>query len=192
VNWGVFAVAAVACVALDESLIDALALDASSRMRPSAVAVLAASVILLAPRPAALWACLILGLMLDLTTPLVGADGGVLFVVGPRALGHAAAAGLLLRLRPALPRQRVVSIAAIAPLLFLCSDAVAIAVNLIRALHPGPSPAWFAGGVAAEAGRRVLVAAYTGLLGLPLGWLLLRAAPWCGLVAASERSPGLR
>ncbi len=189
-NWAVFAVAAVVGLVLDQALLDALALDPASRqIRPSLCAALAVFVALSAPRFPALWACYLLGLLLDLSSPLVLGGSGVFHLVGPWALGYTAGAWILLRTRRSLLRQRPLTLGAMTVVFLLAVHAVAVAVYVVRSFHPGPELSWASGGLAAEIGRRLLVSLYCGLVAVPAGWLLLRTVPLWRFQTAERQAP---
>ena len=73
-RWGVFAIFALVGIALDVGFLDVLRIESLWDVRPSFCAVLAVFVALSAPRLTALWGCLAMGLLLDLSTPYT-ADG---------------------------------------------------------------------------------------------------------------------
>jgi cell shape-determining protein MreD len=66
VRWIVFAVAALVGLVFDTGLSEVLRIEKLGHVRPSLCVVVAVFVALSAPRTAALWACLVLGLLLDL------------------------------------------------------------------------------------------------------------------------------
>ncbi len=184
------AFAALAMV-FDGGLGSVLALETLWSIRPSAAAVLAAFIALSAPRYAALWSCLVLGLLLDLSAPLSMPGGRVLHLIGPCALGFTAGGWLVLRGRSMVFRQRALSIGAMTVLLLLAANAVAIALYAARSWYPGGPVHWTDGSAAAAILRRGLVAVYSGLLAVPVGWLLVQSTPLWGFETIMRRSPGV-
>ena len=65
-RWSVFAIAAFVVVVAQLSLRDTLILHSAGEIRPDFIACLAVFIALFAERSAALWACWILGLLMDL------------------------------------------------------------------------------------------------------------------------------
>ena len=87
-RWVVFAVLAVVGLIFDTGLSDVMRIEKLGHIRPSLCAVVAVFVALSAPRTAALWACFVLGLLLDLSHPLTVAENRVAYLIGPSALGY--------------------------------------------------------------------------------------------------------
>ncbi len=190
-RWAVFLVFAALAMLLDGGLGTVLALETLWGIRPSACAVLAVFVALSAPRTAALWSCLLLGLLLDLSAPLTMPGGRVLHLVGPCALGFVAGAWLVLRGRTMVFRQRALSIGAMTVLFLLAANAIAVALYAARTWYPGGPVHWTDASTAAAILRRVLIAVYSGLLAVPVGWLLVRTTPLWGFETITRRSAGV-
>lgn len=178
-RWVVFLIAAVICVVLDVSFLDGLAPDAARLIRPSLTAVLAVFLALSAPRMTALWACFLLGLLLDLSSPVTH-EGRVLYLVGPFTLGYVAAAWLTIRTRPVLFRQRALTIGVAATVFVVVVHVVVVLLYAVRSLHPGGGVSWTDASIARTFGVRLLAAAYTGLVAVPAGWLLVKSVPLWG------------
>jgi rod shape-determining protein MreD len=178
-RWVVFLVAAVICVVLDVSFLDGLAPDAGRLIRPSLTAVLAVFLALSAPRMTALWACFVLGLLLDLSYPVTH-EGRVLYLVGPFTLGYVAGAWLTIRTRPVLFRQRALTIGVVATVFVVVVNVVAVVLYLLRSLHPSGGVSWTDASIARTVGVRLLAAVYTGLVAIPAGWLLVKTVPLWG------------
>ena len=75
-RWGIFIGLAFIFITLEASLLSIfeIKLPSLGGIRPSLTAILALYVALWAPRMTALWACFILGLLVDLTSPTVLVD----------------------------------------------------------------------------------------------------------------------
>jgi hypothetical protein len=106
-NWGIFAIVAWLLLGVELGLRSALQIG-HTPMAPSFLLPLAVWIALWAPQATASTACLIVGLLLDLTSPLPLVDSGVEVVaVGPYALGCLlmaqaiiAARGLMIKKNP--------------------------------------------------------------------------------------------
>lgn len=179
-RWVVFLVAAVITTVLDVSFLDGLAPDAARMIRPSLTAVLAVFLALSAPRMAALWACFILGLLLDLSWPVMDPQGRLLYLVGPYTLGYVTGAWLTVRTRPVLFRQRALTIGVVATGFMAVVHAVAVVLFLLRSLHPSGGVSWTDATMGREIGARLLATVYTGLVAVPAGWLLVKTTPLWG------------
>ncbi|MCA9283728.1 MAG: hypothetical protein KDA22_00835, partial [Phycisphaerales bacterium] len=101
-RWGVFLIFALLAVVVDTSLVGALEIRG---VMPAVAPLLAAFIALSAPPVTAMWACLVIGLLLDLSNPrMIGADQ-VFHLIGPYALGYLFAANLVLPLRAMVFRR---------------------------------------------------------------------------------------
>jgi rod shape-determining protein MreD len=105
VSWSAFILAAAAALTLDASLMPAFAFGGAT---PSLVGCVAAFVALHAERRRAWWGCWVLGLLLDLSSPMA-IGGAVTFVPGPFALGFALGAALVLSVRAEVMRRSMVA-----------------------------------------------------------------------------------
>jgi cell shape-determining protein MreD len=97
-NWIVAAIVAWVLMGVEKGLRGALELGASG-VAPSFVFAFAAFLALVAQPGPALWTCLVLGLLVDLTNTLDLRAGGSATIVGPYALGFLLAGQLVLTLR---------------------------------------------------------------------------------------------
>jgi hypothetical protein len=179
VNWLAFAVAAWICLGLDAGLAPLLS-PGMGRIAPSFVVPLVVFVALHAPPRTVLWAALLLGLLTDLTNPLVRADTGeALWVLGPNALGTMLAAQLVLAMRGMVLKRRLVTMIVLSILAAAVASVVVVAIFAVRGFYPDPVSMR----PAAELGRRLGSAVYTAgsaaVLGLFLFGLqgLLQFAP---------------
>ena len=191
-RWMVFIVLALIAVVLEVSLVNAMALHSLGGVRPSVTIVLATFVALNAPRQAALWACWLLGLVVDLCSPLPAGGASVEYLVGPHAVGYAFAGYLILQLRPMVFRRRVLTIAALSAVSFLAASLVVVFVYSVRQWYPAEALHWTDFRPLGELGRRLGIAVYSALIALPVGFLLVALVPWWGFHAAGPRVSGWR
>ena len=190
-RWAVFGIFAYLTLVLDTSLLELLA-GRELQIKPSACGLLAAFICLSAPRMAAMWACLTLGLLLDLSDPLSLGEADKLHLIGPRTLGYVCGGYLVLQLRTIVFRQRALTIGTMTFICLLAVHLVAVAVYVIRSWYPGGDLSWAQTTTLGELLRRFLMALYSGLLAIPFGWLLVRSMPLWGFQTLSHRSGALR
>jgi len=160
-------------VAADTALMPALELGGAT---PSAVAVLATFAILLASRDTAWFAGVVAGLAVDLSSPLPW-DGRMVVVLGPWAIGFAFGAQLLLTIRGSLVRRNPLTIAVACFVMLMAATVVWCAVWSLRAWLPASVPPWGGESVMRAMAERSRWALWSGVVALPLGWLLLRTVP---------------
>ncbi len=175
-RWWAFALVAFVGIVIETSLRRVFLLGDVS---PALLVCVAVFVSLFAPKRTALWACWMLGLMMDLvTTYSVGRDG-TLHLIGPQALAFTALAAAVIWVRASVFRQRVLTIAVLTLVGALIVGVVAISIAAIRSWYPQASQiAYFRGGSAwSELLHSLGVAAYSAVIALPLGWLLLASLP---------------
>jgi hypothetical protein len=180
VNWPVFAILAYLLLGLERGLRDALAIGP---VQPSFLLALGAFVALSAPPMHAVWACLVIGLTLDLTGawPMVGAPAQPL--IGPYALGGVLMAQVILTLRGKLVRHHLATLSVLTLFGVVAAQIVVVILMSIQKLTGAP--------LAFEIGREMLVrlgsAGYTALLAIPLGLLLIVIAPLLGFTGHGPR-----
>ncbi|MHC4414713.1 MAG: hypothetical protein ACYS0G_05465 [Planctomycetota bacterium] len=200
-RWLVFVIFALAGLVLDVSLLDVLAPDELRQIRPSLCGVLAVFVALSAPRMTALWACFILGMLLDLShpltmpEPLLDASYPVaspvvrrLHVIGPYALGYVAGGCLVLQVRTMVFRRRPLAIGVMTVGFLLAVHVVVVGLYVVRSWYPGGPVFWTELATLNELLRRFLIALYSGLFAIPIGWLLVKSMPLWGFQTVSHRS----
>jgi len=184
-RWPIFLIFAFIALALDSSLVSIMTLHRMDSIAPHIVIVLAVYICLFASRLSALAACLLLGVMMDLTLPPPGAQA--VYVIGPYGLGLLFGGYLILQLRTMVFRQRAVTIGVLSFAATIAMAIVMIAIYMIRS--------WYGEGVAVpiadsavwELIRHVGIAIYTALVGVPLGWVLLATYPLWGFQAYHSR-----
>jgi hypothetical protein len=140
---------------------------------PSFAAVYAVFVACSAPPRAAQWACLIVGLVVDLTSPWPRTDMGTFTVAGPNALGALLMCQLVLALRGLMFRRNPLTIAFLSCVGFATWQAVVTSVFTIRSFAGDPIVWRPAGAI----GTRLASSIYTGVLAIPLSLLLLLLLP---------------
>lgn len=176
-NWVAFAVTAWIALGLQ------LGLGSLLEQRFGAVAVGPAFVMPLAvfiamgAAPAhAAWACLVLGLILDLCQSRPTSAGGVLVVVGPEALGYILAGQFVLSMRSMMIRRNPLSLAVLTVFASILASLVVVAAFSVRAAM-GDVVVW-------HPWRQLLgalgTAVYTGLAAIPMAFVLVRLSPWFG------------
>lgn len=149
---------------------------------PSFVIPLAIFVALCAPPIPALWTCLALGLLLDLTAPQPTATG-VLTVVGPHALGLLVAGQFVLLVRPMVIRRHPITLLVLSILGAAIAHIVATTIFTARGLLGDPIIFEPTG----ELMGRLLSAALTGITAVALSVVLLPLGPMLGQMAGPVR-----
>jgi len=175
VNWLLFLVVCLLLVVVDASFMQALRLG---ELWPLATPGLVAFVALWASRPAVPWAAFLLGLVQDLSTPVIVGDGEVIRLLGPATLGWLFGTAALLPLRRVLLRRHPVAIGAATVVLTFLAGLVWGAIWVLRGLLHGESMPWPAGGGVAALGGLGLQALANGVVAVPLAWLLMRLGDW--------------
>lgn len=182
------ALAAWVFFGLELGLRDALRLG-PTLIAPSFVFVLCALIAISAPPIAVLWACLILGLVTDLTNMVELAAGApAATVIGPYALGYLLAGQLMLSLRALLMRANPPTLAFLSMVGYAVAQIVVVAIFTLRAWIGDPIE-WHA---TTQLLQRLGAAAYTGVLGLVLSLVLVPLGPLLGLHSPQQRRFGRR
>lgn len=189
-RWQVFIVFAFIFLVLDSGFMNVLQVELPvvRTIAPNIVAMLAVFVCLFATRLSALSACLLLGVLMDLSLPaMAGPAGRSVYIVGPHALGLLFAGYLILQMRTMVFRQRALTVGVLTALCVVMAGVVMTAIYVIRG--------WYGEGVAypmhGSAFREVLrhmgIGLYSGLLAVPLGWALLQTTPAWGFQQSHQR-----
>lgn len=147
---------------------------------PSFVVPLATFIALCAAPIPALWSALLLGLALDLVTPVAG---GSLTIAGPHALGLFLAGQFVLASRGLVIRRHPLTLAALSVAASLVMNIVVVAIFWARQMY-SPIEGWSA---SADLGTGFLSAIITGLAGLIMSIGLLPLSPVLGLPAPHAR-----
>lgn len=181
-NALVFAVFAWIALGLERGLKPTLQIG-PGQIAPSFVAILAVYVAASATPRAAQWACLALGLLVDLTSPMPRGDAGTLTVVGPNALGAFLAAHLTLSMRGLMFRQNPLSLGFLTVLGMGIWQAVVTGVFTLRHVFGDPVE-WHA---TSQVLGRMGASVYTALLALPLALALMPAGSLLGFPSHAHR-----
>ncbi|MEO1007821.1 MAG: hypothetical protein AAFX79_04600 [Planctomycetota bacterium] len=180
-NWIAFGVVGYGLLGIERGARDALAIGP---VQPSFLLPLAVYVALSAPPVQALWACLLIGLAIDLTGPWSASAGGVQPLIGAHALGYVLLAQLALMVRGKLVRNHLATMAVLA---FIGGIAINIVVVALLALQR-----LYGSGIATEPLERLVVqlgaSAYTAFLAVPMGFALAAMAPLFGFQSTAPRS----
>ena len=193
-RWVVFASFALIGLVFDTGLSEVLRIEKLGHIRPSLCGVVAVFVALSAPRTAALWACLVLGLLLDLSAPLTVAENRVAYLIGPYALGYVFGGWLVVVGRPMVFRRRPLTIGVMTVLCLAAAQLVAVSLYILRSRswYPGEALVWTETTAVAELGGRLLGVVYSGLFAIPVGWLLVQAIGLWGFQTAPHRPQTIR
>ncbi len=193
-RWGVFLIFALIGIAIDGGLLDVLRIESLWDIRPSFCAVLAVFMALSAPRITALWGCFALGLLLDLSTPYTADGNRIVWLVGPYALGMLAGGWLVVRGRTMVFRRRALTIGVLTLGFLLVAQAIIVVLLVLRSRgwYPGGPVHWTDVSLGIEVLRRILIAMYSGLFGVPAGWLLVRTLPLWGFQTSMHRTALMR
>ena len=174
-NWFVFAILAWLTFGLELALQPVL--DAGSgSVHPSMVMPLMAFVALYAPRKQALWAAIILGVLLDLLSPMARSDGGSVVIVGPYALGFLLGCHFIFTIRGSLIRRNPLTLVMISIVSSFIIQVVVIALLTARNLGNNPL-IWDASD---QLIQRSFSSLYTGLSALLLSFIFFALAPAFG------------
>ena len=181
-NWLIFALFAFVTLVLDVGLRPLWAVpDAAAGVSPCLLLVLMTFIAMRAPSAAALWAGLVLGLLVDLQ---IGPAG---LVMGPAALGFLAGAYAVLQVRTLVFRQSVATLAVITFVAGIFVHLVSVALYTARGLPFTPAEFITGWDAAEQLVHRFLELLYTCAVAVPFGWLLLRLANLWGFPAGGRR-----
>jgi len=189
-RWPIFLIALFLMLVLDQSA--AVTLLDIRGVAPIGAAIVAVFAALLAPRPTALMACWVAGLAVDLLTEIPAGASRTAPMIGVHALGYVFGGMLVLALRPNLIRRQALTIG-IATIVFLLASAIVVVGLFVVHGWYETSPLEYEGRRAGAALlHRAAGALYTGLLGLPIGYLLLLTTPWWNFRSTAPRAIGRR
>ena len=190
-RWATFVVLTFLCIALELSLRGVLELRSIGGISPSFVAPLAVFVSMFAPRMTALWSCLLLGLLMDISTPIAPHAGASFYIFGPYALGYVFGGFMILQLRPMVFLQRSLTIGFLTALCLFAVALVTVAIFIIRSWYaPDPSIYPISPSATGEMLRRFGIALYSGIFAILFGWLLLTTLPFWGFPTTTHRRVG--
>jgi cell shape-determining protein MreD len=153
---------------------------------PGFVLPLAVVIALLAPGVQAMWACLLLGLMMDLTSPQPLVTGQIV-VLGPHALGFLVAGQFVLAVRGLVLRRNPFTVVVLSVIAGCIMEIVVTALLTVHAAIDRTQ--WGAG---SELGSRLLGAVVTGGTALLVALLVLPMAPLLGYSSGPGRGLSMR
>ena len=183
-RWIVFLVAALLALSMDSSLMRIFAIG---KAHPQVTPVLAIFVLLGAPRLTGMWAALLLGVLLDLCSPIADTAGGVHYLLGPHALGFLFAANVVQPLRTMVIRRNPLTIGVLSAIFSFAAALVVVAFMVVRSWYGEPLVIFDGSAAPSELLRALLRALYTGILAVPLGWILNRTAGLWGFQQPPQR-----
>lgn len=172
-RWPVLVMFGFVLIAVQLSLRNALTLQSLWGISPNVVAPLAVFVALFAPRSAALWSCWWLGLVLDLAPQAAATPHHLL---GINALALTAGGYVILQVRTTVFRRRALTVGFLTLAFLVAAALVAGSLLTIRSWYPGELPYR----PLVSLGKSVLAALYSGVIAIPLGWLLNQTFPLWG------------
>ena len=192
-RWAAFVVMLFVTLAAELSLRPVLTIRSMGGISPSFIAPLAVFVAMFAPRMTALWSCWLLGLLLDLSTPIVPGTGGSFYVLGPYALGYVFAGYLILQLRPVVFRQKVLTMAFLTFLSLVAVALITVAIFVLRGWAGGdPTIYPTSPSASQELFQRFGIAMYSAAVAIPVGWLMLATLPYWGFPTVAHRRTARR
>lgn len=186
-RWGVFAIALAITLVLDGAFMSVFAIGS---MRPFLTPCLVVFVCLHAQRHIGLWAALLAGLAVDVTSPALF-DGTVPYIlIGPTALGFVFGSQLALPLRSMVVRRNPLAVGVLVCLFALASMLVTTAIHSVRGWYTGPLPPWMPERSALSyLGIESLRAVYSGLIAIVAILPLNAFASLFGFTAAAPWTP---
>lgn len=187
-RWPVFLIVAFIIVAIDTSFIGVLQLQALRGIAPSLTIALVVFICLFASRISALTGSLMLGVLIDLCSPLEMTGGlETLHLIGPHGLGFLFAGYLVVQMRTMVFRQRAVTVGVLSIIAWTAVALVAVTIYMIRSWYGEGVSYPTTGGAAGELLRQIGIAIYSGLVAIPFGWVLLATTPAWGFQAYHVR-----
>jgi len=185
VNWLVAAIGLWAVMGLELGLRDGLALGPTGAA-PTFALIYLVFLALSAPRRAALWAGLAVGLALDASRALPSADGmRVVAAIGPLTLGGALAAYTTVQIRGVLNQRNPLTGPLVVAVAVFLAHLVAVATLEMRSWYDAALTV----DAVADLGRAGLTAVYSALASLVLGVLARPILPMIAAVHQFDPTP---
>lgn len=174
-NWFVFLLTAWVCFGLELAL--STVFDAGSRdVAPSMVVPLLVFVAMNATRKPTLWAAILLGVVMDLLSPIPTVDGGTITIIGPHALGYLLGAHFVLAVRGMLIRRNPLTMIVMSIMVMIIAQVIVVAIFTARGIG-ADSLMWDAGN---ELRQRFFSSLYTGISALLLSFIFFALGPVFG------------
>jgi rod shape-determining protein MreD len=181
-RWPVFAMFAFGALVVQLSVRSVLTLNSAGGISPDLVACLLVFVALFAHRTSVMWACWMMGLLIDLAPPEQDLSYRI---IGQHALGYVFGGYVILTLRTMVFRQRALTLGFLTFVMLLAASIVGVAMLALRSqLY---NDALLPGGALRELWQRILIALYSGVIGMPVGWALLNSLSLWGFQTGSQR-----
>ncbi len=172
-NWLVFFIGAWLTMGLELGLRDGLSLGPTGAA-PSFAMIYLVFIALSSPRRTAVWAGLVIGILLDLTRAMPAADGvAIVRAIGPMAVGCALAAYTATIVRSSLYHRNPIAAPMVVVLATFLAQLVALALLTMRSWY---DPA-LAQSASRELLRAVIISGYTALVAFGLGIILRPLLP---------------
>lgn len=177
-NWLVFILIAWVCFGLEMALLPVF--DAGSEgVHPSMVVPLLVFVAMNAPRKPTLWSAILLGVVMDLLSPIPGVNGGTFTVIGPHALGYLLGVHFVMTVRGMLIRRNPLTMVVMSIIVMLIAQIVVVAIFAARGLGDH-SLVWSASD---GLGRGLFSSLYTGVSALLLSFVFFALGPFFGFAS---------
>jgi hypothetical protein len=128
------------------------------------------------------WACLLIGLTVDLTSDVALENGAIAIVAGPHALGYVLMGQFVLTVRAMLIKRNPLTMPLLTVAGALLVHLFVIAIFTVRNYYDGI--VWDLG---SEVARRAASAGYTGVIALPLSYVLHACSGVFGFQQSSGR-----
>ncbi|MEM7229424.1 MAG: rod shape-determining protein MreD [Planctomycetota bacterium] len=185
-KWSIFGIALLIGLVLETSMRQLLAFHGVS---PSFTACLVVFVALFASRSSTLWACWLIGVLMDIVSAVAWDAHGTFVLIGPHALGYTLAGFAVLQIRAMVFRRRALTVGVLTLMTVLLASLMAISIFVVRSWYTEPGlSAYLAHRTAmGELGHRMGIAMYSGLIALPLGWVLQATLPVWGFEMMGPR-----
>ena len=178
-NWFVFLLMGWFCFGLELALLPVF--DAGSGgVHPSMVVPLLVFVAMNAPRKHTLWAAILLGIVMDLLSPIPAVDGGTITIIGPNALGYLLGVHFVMAIRGMLLGRNPLTLIVMSVLVMLIAQIVVVAVFTARGMGDS-SIIWDAGD---QLRQRFFSSLYTGVSALLLSFVFFALSPFFGFSSA--------
>ncbi len=176
-KWPLFVAAALLALVADASLMPGFEVAGVS---PRLLVILVAFVAIHADGPRVTWAALLAGGLMDLSEPSMTGPRAPFFLIGPHALGLVFGVQAVLGLRGVIVRRNPLAIGAMCLVLSLAGGLVWVGWWTLRAWYPDSPPPWSDGSSLWQLWHQCLQAIATGVVGVPVGWCLLRSTQFWG------------
>ncbi len=180
-RWPLFIAAALVALVADASLMPGLAVAGIS---PRLLVVLVVFVAMHADPLTANWSALIAGLLADLSDPSMTGARAPLYILGPHAIGMVFGVQAVVGLRGVVIRRNPLSIAALCFAMSIAEGLVWVGWWTLRSWYPDSPPPWGDGSSLAQVARQFLQAISTGVVAIPMGWVLMNSASFWGFPTA--------